>query len=384
MLPEPYRWIAVQFEPEEGNPALLLEIAQALEKDGDLPSAATVYDRAFGIAPDVAEIRECRRQVLDQLAVVENGITFRYVPGGPFLMGSNTGEADEGPWHPVWLLPYWMAETPISWTAYCRLMDWTPPVEGGVPREFAEHGEDFDAPRFHLYETNKLRWQYCEDRTVRARGWHCHDPIGRWQSAGRIQTAQEAFGAPPRDDPDAPWSYDTKPMIAVSWQDALELADRISTPHVRYSLPTEAQWEKAARGGLIGARHAWGDTPPSHECCDFNRFWEFSILPMTTFVPNGYGLYAVNGCVWEWTRDWYDRDYYRHSPDTDPQGPPLGEEKVLRGGSWTDCAEAMTVTFRMSRGSRSRRDDQWGEHRTPTVGFRLCRTLVEDAGQAAS
>jgi formylglycine-generating enzyme required for sulfatase activity len=382
MLPEPYRWIAVQFEPEEGNPALLLEIAQALEKDGDLPSAATVYDRAFGIAPDVAEIRERRREVLDQLAVVENGITFRYVPGGPFLMGSNTGEADERPWHPVWLSPYWMSETPISWAAYCRLMDWEAPPQG-FPREFTEPAEGFDAPRVHLYHTMKLRLQYCEDHTTRALDWPSHQPGALWQSGDRTQTAQELFGTPPRDDPDAPWSYDNKPMIAASWQEAMELADLLSTPKVRYSLPTEAQWEKAARGGLIGARHAWGDAPPSPDCCDFNRLWECSILPMTTFAPNGYGLYAVNGCIWEWTRDWYDRDYYRHSSDTDPRGPPEGEQKVLRGGSWTDCSEVVTVTFRMSRGSRSWRDGQWGEQLTPNVGFRLCRTVVGDARQAA-
>lgn len=365
MLPEPYRWIAAQFEPEEGNPWLLQEIARSLENDGDLPSAATVYDRAFGIAPDVAEIRECRLAVLDRLAVVEHGIVFRYVPGGPFLMGSNHGDADERPRRPVWLSPYWMSETPISWTAYCRLMDWTAPPNGGPQGPPEPDGEGFDRARFELRETNKLRLQYCEDHTTRARDWHSHHPGG----SGRF--------APPRDDPDAPWSYDTKPMIAVAWQEALELADRLSTPAIRYSLPTEAQWEKAARGGSIGARHAWGDAPPTAECCDFNRLWELSIRPMTAFAPNGYGLFAVNGCVWEWTRDWYDSEYYRHAPDTDPQGPSQGEEKVLRGGSWADYADAVTVTFRMSRGSRSWREEGWGEHLTPTIGFRLCRTAGE-------
>ncbi|HEY7310909.1 MAG TPA: SUMF1/EgtB/PvdO family nonheme iron enzyme [Gemmataceae bacterium] len=344
MLPEPYRWIAAQFEPEEGDPWLLLEIAQSLENDGDLPSAATVYDRAFGIAPNIAEIRERRRAVLDRLAVVEHGLVFRYVPGGPFLMGSNHGEADEKPWHPVWLTPYWMTETPISWAAYCRLMDWETPEEGGFPRGAANE-EGVDERRFHLSIESKIRWQYCQEKTL---------------------DEEDAGKAPP--------NYDLKPMVAVSWQEAMELADRLASPTVHYSLPTEAQWEKAARGGLIGARHAWGNAPPARECCDFDRLWECSILPMTAFAANGYGLYAVNGCVWEWTRDWYDREYYRHAPDTDPQGPSEGEEKVLRGGSWTDCADVVTVTFRMSRGSRSWRDGKWGQHLTPTIGFRLCRT----------
>ncbi|HWG47741.1 MAG TPA: SUMF1/EgtB/PvdO family nonheme iron enzyme [Gemmataceae bacterium] len=349
MLPEPYRWIAAQFEPEEGNPRLLFEIARSLENDGDLPSAAMVYDRAFGIAPHFADIRQRRGEVLNQLAVVEHGIHFRYVPGGPFLMGSNHGEADEGPWHPVWLSPYWMAETPISWAAYCRLMDWTAPPDG-VPQN-PQREQGWENGQFHLGLQAKIRWHYCESGTG--------DP-------------EEARG-------DAPLDYDTKPMVAASWQEAMELADHLSTPSIRYSLPTEAQWEKAARGGLIGARHAWGDTPPSRECCDFNRLWECSIFPMTTFAPNDYGLYAVNGGVWEWTGDWYDRDYYRHSPDSDPQGPSQGEEKVLRGGSWADCADAVTVTFRMSRGSRSWRDGEWGEHLTPTIGFRLCRMTKDTA-----
>jgi formylglycine-generating enzyme required for sulfatase activity len=346
MLPEEYRWIASQFEPEEGNPWLLLEIAQILESDGDLPSAATVYDRAYGIAPHIAEINERRRDVLNRLSVVEHGLVFRYIPGGPFLMGSNHGEGDEWPWHPVWLSPYWMAETPISWATYCRLMGWQSPAEGGFPNEL-QRGS-IDRARFYLALETKMRWQYCGARGL-----------------------DEPYDPRRRETHD----FDSKPMVAASWQEALELADHLSTPAVRYSLPTEAQWEKAARGGRIGAAYAWGDDRPSRECCDFNRLWECSVLPMKTFAPNGYGLYAVNGCVWEWTRDWYDRDYYRHSPDTDPQGPAEGEEKVLRGGSWTDCAEAVTVTFRMSRPSRIWRDAEWSGHLSPTIGFRLCRTV---------
>jgi formylglycine-generating enzyme len=374
MLPEKYRWITREFEPE-GDPWLLFDIARQLEDEGNLEGAATVYDRAFGLHPAADEIREGRQRVLDRLAVVEHGLRFRYVPAGVFLMGSSTGEPDEGPWHPVWLSAYWLSETPVSWTAYCRLMDWQPPPEG-FPRQRPAPEGDFDRAGFHLHEANKIRLQYCEDQTVRARDWHAHAPGQMWQGGGRVQTSQELFGAPERDDPEAPWQYDTKPMVAVAWQEALDLAGRLSTDRVRYSLPTEAQWEKGARGGLIGARHAWGNDPPAHDRCDFDRFGEFSILPMRSFAPNGYGLYAVNGCVWEWTRDWYDRDFYRQSPHADPEGPAEGQEKVLRGGSWADCAEVVTVTFRMSRGSRSWTEGSWGDHLAPNIGFRLCRMVA--------
>jgi formylglycine-generating enzyme required for sulfatase activity len=372
MLPEQYQWILAQFEPE-GDPWLLLDVAGRLEDEGNLPGAASVYDRAYGIAPELEAVRRRRASALDRMAVVEHGLRFRYVPAGPFLMGNEGGEADERPRHPVWLSAYWLSEAPVSWAAYCRLMDWTPPPEG-YPRDHQPPAVDFDVAGRHLYQVNKIRLQYCEDHTVRARDWHSHAPGQLWQTGAQAQTPQELFGAPERDDPDAPWGYSAKPMVAVAWQEAEELARRLSTAAVRYSLPAEAQWEKAARGGRVGARHAWGDDPPTRECCDYDRFREFSILPMTTFAANGYGLYAVNGGVWEWTQDWYDRDYYRHSPDTDPRGPAEGEQKVLRGGSWADCAEAVTVTFRMSRGSRSWRDAEWGEWRSPNIGFRLCRT----------
>jgi formylglycine-generating enzyme required for sulfatase activity len=376
MLPEKYQWVAQEFEPE-GNPRLLLDIAQTLEEQGNLEGSATVYDRAYGIDPTDEEVSRGRARVLDRLAVVEHGLRFRYVPAGPFLMGSADGDPDEGPRHPVWLSAYWLAETPISWDRYCRLMGWPPPVEGGG---FPPEGWEGVAREeiWGLGTANKLRLQYCEDETTRAVDWHAHDPNLRVGTGGQERPGHEVFGRPPREDPEADFRYDTKPMIAVAWQDALDLAARLSGRGVVYSLPTEAQWEKGARGGLIGARYAWGDEPAGPDRCDCDRFRDYSILPMKTFPPNGYGLYAVNGCAWEWTRDWYDRDYYRSSPDTDPAGPAKGEEKVLRGGSWADCAEAATVTFRMSRrscGWRDRTARNWG-HLTPTVGFRLCRTAA--------
>jgi sulfatase modifying factor 1 len=379
MLPEEYRWIVDQFEPE-GDPQLLADIARHFEDEGNLEAAATVYDRAFGLDPDAAEVRHRRGRVLDRLAVTEHGIHFRYIPGGSFLMGRNGGEPDEGPWHPVWLSPYWLSETCVSWGLYCRLLGWQPPTSGGGPPEMTAPSQGHNRPRFHLFEANKIRWQYCEDHTTRAWGWHSHYPPQQ-PTANQPQRPERR---PPRRPADAPWEYEHKPMVAVGWQEALELTERLSTPTVRYLLPTEAQWEKAARGGLIGTRHPWGDTPPAHDRCDFGRFTDFSILPMKTFAPNDYGLYAMSGGVWEWTRDWYDRDYYRESATHDPEGPAQGEQKVLRGGSWADCGEVVTVTYRMAHGSGSWRDGTWGEHLSPNIGFRLCRMRVQTAEEGST
>jgi sulfatase modifying factor 1 len=94
---------------------------------------------------------------------------------------------------------------------------------------------------------------------------------------------------------------------------------------------------------------------------------------MRRFPPNGYGLYAMSGGVWEWTSDWYDAESYRESPTGDPRDPEEGAAKVLRGGSWTDCAEAVTVSFRMARESSSWKTGEWGQHLAPNIGFRICR-----------
>jgi formylglycine-generating enzyme required for sulfatase activity len=335
MLPERLHWIIEAFEPE-GDPWLLLQIAHDLQAEGNLEGAAAVLDRAYGLEPGAAKVRDARAAVLDRLAVREHGLVFRYIPGGPFVMGSADGDDDEKPVHPVWLAPYWLSETPLSWADLCRLMRLRAPPNGG-------RGGFED----------QIRERYCADQEA---------PAGAGALRRRLRAVLGASSV----------RYDTKPAVAIDWHRAEQLGKRLSKGGVVYGLPTEAQWEKAARGGLIGARHAWGDQPPGPDNCDFDRFHAFEIRPSKAFAANGYGLYAMNGGVWEWTCDWYDGDYYRHAPSHEPGGPARGEEKVLRGGSWADCAEVVTVSFRMSRVWTS----YGGEHRAPNFGVRLCRQVA--------
>jgi formylglycine-generating enzyme required for sulfatase activity len=321
MLPPKYQWIAIEFEPE-GNPWELLQIATLLENEGNREGAATVLDRAFAIEPSDAKIIEARRRVLDSLAVTEEGVVFRYVPAGTFLMGSLDGDPDELPRHPVYLDAFWIAECPTEIDAYRR---WA-----------ARASHQMDSFESRLRE--RLRYGYSD----RARG-------------------QEETTAEPR------------PAVAVRWEEAVAIANALSTTTVRYALPTEAQWEKAARGGRIQARYPWGDEPP-YERADCQRFGQFAIQPVRAFPPNDYGLYAMSGGLWEWTADWYQSDYYVGSPDANPAGPEQGRERVLRGGSWADCAEAVRVSYRISLpvdgdGARFRTN-------SPNIGFRLCRLAV--------
>jgi formylglycine-generating enzyme required for sulfatase activity len=351
--------------PGEGDLRALTSAASSALRNGDLDVAATAYDRACALNPADAELAAARQAVLESLAVIEHGLSFRFVPGGTYLIGSPDGDPDERPVHAVRLDPFWLTDEPVSWAAYCELMDWRE-APASYPRDWdSEARQGFAKDRFHLSQENKIRRQYCEGLTTTAYDWHAHTDDPRMT---------ELFGRPPRTDPDAPSRYGSKPMVAVSWQSAEELARHLPAPaDVAYRLPREAEWEAAARGGLPGKRYPWGDEPPAPDRCDFGKFGPFAILPPADLPPNGYGLHAMSGTVWEWTADWYDARYYAESPPDNPPGPARGKQRVLRGGSWTDHPETVTVSFRFSRESSSWHDETWGSHLSPNIGFRLCR-----------
>ncbi|MCA9695962.1 MAG: SUMF1/EgtB/PvdO family nonheme iron enzyme, partial [Myxococcales bacterium] len=213
--------------------------------EGRPAEAAAALDRAYGLDLDDATIAAQRRDLLERMTVVEHGLVFRYVPAGTFLMGSTTGEPDERPVHAVRLGAYWICDVPIRWSAFCALLDWDPPPRS-APRNVAEDPE-WEERRFYLHQANKIRMQYCESRTQQAGDWHSHDPSLTWRAGdGPLQSGAALFGEPARDDPSRPWTYDRKPMVCVGWPEAEVLAQRMSNARVRYELPSEAEWEKAA------------------------------------------------------------------------------------------------------------------------------------------
>jgi formylglycine-generating enzyme required for sulfatase activity len=143
---------------------------------------------------------------------------------------------------------------------------------------------------------------------------------------------------PHRDEPQ--FNDPRQPAVAVSWLDAVSYCEWLSGERRRrFRLPTEAEWECAARGGVVGRVYPWGDEPLRDE-----TRWIRGPEPCGGGTPNGYGLFDLCENVHEWCSDWYDPGYYAVSPQRNPQGPESGVRRVSRGGSWrhhikvTPCA----------------------------------------------
>jgi len=172
---------------------------------------------------------------------------------------------------------------------------------------------------------------------------------------------------------------DRHPVVCVSWNDTKVFTDWLKGKTGRnYRLPTEAEWEYAARSRGKNYKYSWGNGGPAGNLADLshkrqfpNRPWPIwegyddgyvFTAPVGAFPPNELDLYDMSGNVWEWVPDWYDENYYKNSPKNNPQGAESGSLKVLHGGSWTG-------TPRDGRAARRVMYDPAGRY--VGVGFRL-------------
>ncbi|MBV8892777.1 MAG: SUMF1/EgtB/PvdO family nonheme iron enzyme [Acidobacteria bacterium] len=125
-----------------------------------------------------------------------------------------------------------------------------------------------------------------------------------------------------------------QPVVAVSWYEAARYCEWLGGASARrYRLPTEAEWERAARGGVEGKLFPWGNEAPATRPGYCER-WRTGPERIGRSLPNAYGLYEMCENVHEWSNDWFQADYYAHSPERNPPGPEGGTRRASRGGSW--------------------------------------------------
>ena len=173
------------------------------------------------------------------------------------------------------------------------------------------------------------------------------------------------------------------PVVHVSWFDAAACAAWYGA-----RLPTDAEWEYAARGGLVQARLPWGDEPAPDGRPRFN-IWEgefprhntaadgyVGTAPVDEYEPNGFGLYNCSGNVWEWCADWFDNRFPPERPLVDPMGPDTGTARVIRGGSYL-CHDSYCNRYRVAARHANGSDSTTGH-----MGFRLAADADAVAGGA--
>ncbi len=344
------------------------DATQAARRDAD-PHAAHQRSNATGA-------REGRRTPAISRAAASGpapaGMT--WIPGGEFWMGCDDCDMpDARPVHLVSVSGFWMDATPVTndqfaafvkATGYATVAERRPdPADfPGVPLDKLQPGAVVFTPPNHPVS---LR-----DYTQ----WWSYLPGASWRHPEGRSTDLKGRGS--------------HPVVHVAWEDVNAFAQWTGK-----RLPTEAEFEFAARGGLDRARYAWGnDLKPGGKAVA--NVWEGSFpdtntredgyyrtSPVTAFPPNGYGLYDIGGNVWQWCADWYRPDYYSTFADPDvatrdPRGPdssfdpdePAVRKRVTRGGSFL-CSSEYCQRFLV--GSRGKSEISTG---SSNLGFRLVRS----------
>lgn len=278
-----------------------------------------------------------------------------FVPGGVFSMGDVFGEGypDDGetPVHEVSLDGFRIDTTAVTNEQFAEFAGAT-----GYRTEAEQYGT---SAVFHMLVRADTKdvlgvaagtpwWS-----NVRGADWaHPGGPLSHWS---------EAPG---------------HPVVHVSWNDAAAYCAWAGR-----RLPTEAEWEYAARGGLAGRRYAWGDelTPGGRHQCNIwhGRFPTVNTredgflgtAPVRSFPANGHGLYQMAGNVWEWCGDRFLPAYYRSSPRENPPGPATGSDRVMRGGSYL-CHESYCNRYRVAARTANTPDSSAGNCGFRTVGLR--------------
>src|SRR5690349_8706328 len=191
-------------------------------------------------------------------------------------------------------------------------------------------------------------------------GQDCERPVHRvWldsflMAAGQVTNLDYARflsatkTAPPPFWNDPHFNDPQQPVVAISWFEATAYCEWLSQVAGRhFRLPTEAEWERAARGGVDGKLYPWGDAPPQ-SLPDYELRWKTGPERVGQSEPNSFGLFNMCDNLHEWCSDWYDANYYALSPQPNPRGPETGTRRASRGGSWRHHIKVSRCSARSS------------------------------------
>ena len=254
------------------------------------------------------------------------------IPAGEFTMGSERRGPDEKPAHKVYLDAYYIGKYEVTNEEYYKFWEAT---GKHTPENFSDKRSRVES------QSSTVEFQSST-----------FDGIGTW--------------------PERALKFPRHPVVGVSWHDAVAYAEWVGM-----RLPTEAEWEKAARG-RTDRLWPWGNSlRPYANTWNGKDGYDNGTAPVGSY-HNGksyYGVMDMAGNVWEWTSDWYSDTYYFHSPKRNPTGADTGSWRVIRGGAWTDSINRCTTTFRFYF---------YPSLKTSFIGFRLARTAERKSKQKPS
>ena len=180
---------------------------------------------------------------------------------------------------------------------------------------------------------------------------------------GETEVTQELWEAVMGSNPSVFKGNDQRPVENVSWDACQEFIKKLNQlTGKEFRLPTEAEWEYAARGGKYSRGYKYSGSNNADEVAWYKGNSGSKTHSVKTKKANKLGLYDMSGNVREWCNDWYNKNYYRNSPQTNPTGPSEGEYRVLRGGSWEISGRYVRVSYR---------DYYTPDHRCAFDGLRL-------------
>ncbi|MFH1251907.1 MAG: SUMF1/EgtB/PvdO family nonheme iron enzyme [bacterium] len=247
-----------------------------------------------------------------------------FIKGGTFQMGSNDGQGNEKPVHTVTVSDFWMGKYEVTVAEFEKFIS-----ETGYQTDAEKRGSSF-------------LWTGSDSEEKAGINWCC-------DAQGNVRRSSEL----------------NHPVIHVSWDDATAYCEWLSRKTGKtYRLPTEAEWEYAARSGGKNYKYSWGNFGPegkhggnvadesAKKAFGCSGTWEgyddgFAFTaPVGSFEPNELGLCDMTGNVWEWCEDWYDAKYYQKSPQSNPNGASSGDYRVFRGGSWSNEPFSVRCAYR--------------------------------------